>query len=89
MTENDVVLDIGSRTVQLRSSVSGKIPRIHMPSQKYIPPTVSTTEIQEIKKIPVVCDLPDVFPEELPVLPPDRDVEFGIELVPGRAPVSR
>ncbi|WVZ75803.1 hypothetical protein U9M48_023834, partial [Paspalum notatum var. saurae] len=30
-----------------------------------------------------------VFPEELPRLPPDRDVEFSIELVPGTAPVSR
>ncbi|WVZ97869.1 hypothetical protein U9M48_043377, partial [Paspalum notatum var. saurae] len=30
-----------------------------------------------------------VFPEELPGLPPDRDVEFSIELLPGTAPVSR
>ncbi|WVZ51508.1 hypothetical protein U9M48_002652, partial [Paspalum notatum var. saurae] len=30
-----------------------------------------------------------VFPEELPGLPPDRDVEFSIELVPGITPVSR
>ncbi|WVZ89432.1 hypothetical protein U9M48_035842 [Paspalum notatum var. saurae] len=60
-----------------------------MPSQKHIPPTVSANEIQEIKKIPVVCYLPDVFPEELPVLPPDRDVEFSIELVLGRAPLDK
>ncbi|WVZ76154.1 hypothetical protein U9M48_024152 [Paspalum notatum var. saurae] len=50
---------------------------------------VNTTELQEIKKIPVVCEFPDVFPEELPGLPPDRDVEFKIDLVPGTAPVSR
>jgi hypothetical protein len=30
-----------------------------------------------------------VFPDELPGLPPDRDVEFGIELVPRIAPISR
>ncbi|WVZ51259.1 LOW QUALITY PROTEIN: hypothetical protein U9M48_002418 [Paspalum notatum var. saurae] len=60
-----------------------------MPSQKHMPPTVYATELQEIKKIPVVCDFPDVFPEELPGLPPDRDVEFSIELAPGTAPVSR
>jgi hypothetical protein len=30
-----------------------------------------------------------VFPEELPGLPPDRDVEFAIELIPGTAPISR
>ncbi|WVZ89431.1 hypothetical protein U9M48_035841, partial [Paspalum notatum var. saurae] len=49
---------------------------------------VSTTEIQEIKKILVVCDLPNMFPEELPGLPPDKGVEFSIELISGTAPVS-
>ncbi|WVZ72086.1 hypothetical protein U9M48_020600 [Paspalum notatum var. saurae] len=53
------------------------------------PPTVNATEAQLIKKIPVVSNFPDVFPEELPGLPPDRNVEFAIELVPGTAPVSK
>ncbi|VFQ89715.1 unnamed protein product [Cuscuta campestris] len=34
------------------------------------------------KDISVVCDFPDVFPEELPGLPPPREVEFSIDLVP-------
>ncbi|KAA0035721.1 ty3-gypsy retrotransposon protein [Cucumis melo var. makuwa] len=38
---------------------------------------------------PVVRDYPDVFPEELPVLPPHREVEFIIELEPGTVPISR
>ncbi|WVZ80810.1 hypothetical protein U9M48_028260, partial [Paspalum notatum var. saurae] len=76
-------------TVQLKSNVSGKILRVHIPNQKHIEPTVNATEIQEIKKIPVVCEFPDVFPEELPSLPPDRNVKFSIELVPGTAPVSK
>jgi len=37
----------------------------------------------------VVSEYPDVFPEELPGMPPDRDVEFVIELQPGTAPISR
>ena len=37
----------------------------------------------------VVCEFPDVFPDELSGLPPDRDVEFKIELVSGTAPISR
>jgi len=37
----------------------------------------------------VVCEFPDVFLDELPWLPPDRDVEFKIELLPGIAPISR
>jgi hypothetical protein len=34
-------------------------------------------------------EFPDVFPEDLPGMPPDRDVEFTIELQPGTAPISR
>jgi hypothetical protein len=45
--------------------------------------------IPEIKDITVVCEFPDVFPEDLPGLPPERDVEFVIELKPGTAPISR
>ena len=37
----------------------------------------------------VVCDFPDVFPEELPEMPPDKAVEFMIELEPGTAPISK
>ena len=36
-----------------------------------------------------MCEFPDVFPGDLPGLPPDRDVEFKIELIPGTAPISR
>ncbi|WVZ98519.1 hypothetical protein U9M48_043949, partial [Paspalum notatum var. saurae] len=46
-------------------------------------------DAQALAKIPVVCDYPDVFPEELPGLPPDRDVEFKIDLVPCTHSVSR
>jgi hypothetical protein len=45
--------------------------------------------IPEIQDIPVVCEFPDVFPEDLPRLPLERDVEFVIELKPGMAPISR
>ena len=38
--------------------------------------------------IPTVCEFPNVFPEELPGLPPVRDVEFTIEVVSGTTPVS-
>ena len=43
----------------------------------------------EMHEVEVVCDFPDVFPEELPGMPPDRSVEFVIELVPGTAPISK
>ncbi|KAA0051925.1 pol protein [Cucumis melo var. makuwa] len=38
---------------------------------------------------PVVREYPDVFPDELPGLPPPREVDFAIDLEPGTAPISR
>jgi hypothetical protein len=37
----------------------------------------------------VVCEYPDVFPDELPGMPPERDVEFIIDLLPGTAPIAK
>jgi hypothetical protein len=42
-----------------------------------------------VERIPVVCEYPDVFPDELPGMPPDRDIDFAIELQPGTAPISK
>ncbi|WVZ84598.1 hypothetical protein U9M48_031621 [Paspalum notatum var. saurae] len=89
MKEHNVLLDITSRTVQMKSSKSGKIMHIHLPIHKHSSHIVNATEAQLIEKIPVVSDFPDVFPEELSRLPPDRDVEFAIDRVPGTAPISR
>jgi hypothetical protein len=47
------------------------------------------TIISPLDEIPVVCEYPDVFPDELFGMPPDRDVEFVIELQPGTAPISK
>ena len=43
----------------------------------------------EIGDIAVVNEYQDVFPEELPGLPPEREVDFGIDLLPGTAPISQ
>ncbi|XP_074335026.1 uncharacterized protein LOC141672325 [Apium graveolens] len=42
-----------------------------------------------LEEIPVVKKLEDVFPEDLPCLPPDREIEFTIDLAPGMTPVSK
>jgi hypothetical protein len=46
-------------------------------------------QAKSIAEIPIVCEFPDVFPNDLPRLPPDQDVEFKIELLPGTTPISR
>ncbi|KAA3463143.1 RVP_2 domain-containing protein [Gossypium australe] len=43
---------------------------------------------RKIDSVPIVGEYPDVFLEELPGLPPIREVEFGIELVPGTTSIS-
>nr|GFC66517.1 putative reverse transcriptase domain-containing protein [Tanacetum cinerariifolium] len=47
------------------------------------------SEKKRLEDVPVVRDFPEVFPEDLPGLPPIRPVEFQIDLVPGAAPVAR
>jgi len=42
-----------------------------------------------VEDIPVVCEFPNVFPEELLGLPPQREIDFEIELVPGAHPISK
>jgi hypothetical protein len=42
-----------------------------------------------LEDVPVVREYTDVFPEELSGLPPDRDVEFLIELLPGTEPIAK
>ncbi|GJZ38516.1 putative reverse transcriptase domain-containing protein [Tanacetum coccineum] len=44
---------------------------------------------KRLEDVPIVQNFPEVFPEDLPGLPPARQVEFQIDLVPGAAPVAR
>nr|GEZ96064.1 reverse transcriptase domain-containing protein [Tanacetum cinerariifolium] len=56
---------------------------------------ITTKEVEDklekkrLEDVPIVRDFPEVFPEDLPGLPPIRPVEFQIDLVPGAAPVAR
>ncbi|XP_052197372.1 uncharacterized protein LOC127804538 [Diospyros lotus] len=51
--------------------------------------TTSKKNKMEISEISVVRDFPDVFLNEFPGLPPPREVDFTIELVPGTQPISK
>ncbi|KAE8714558.1 hypothetical protein F3Y22_tig00110195pilonHSYRG00185 [Hibiscus syriacus] len=48
----------------------------------------SRAQEKRLEEIPIVREFPDVFPAELPGLPPDREVEFQIEIMPGTAPIA-
>ncbi|WRX23577.1 Reverse transcriptase domain - like 10 [Theobroma cacao] len=42
----------------------------------------------KLEDVPIVSEFPDVFPDDLPGLPPDRELEFPIDLLSGTAPIS-
>ena len=52
---------------------------------------VDTNQVKDpkLEDVRVVCNYPKVFPDELPGLAPDREIEFGIELIPGTQPISK
>ena len=52
-------------------------------------PKLNKVDTSELSKVPVVCEFPDVFPEELPGMPPNREIEFIIELAPGTTPIYK
>ena len=47
-----------------------------------------TTQVPSIESVSVVRELLDVFPTDLPGMPPDRDIDFCIDLEPGTRPIS-
>jgi hypothetical protein len=88
MTQHKVVLDISDRVVEINSPTIGHT-TLYLPFKDSTYSCAYVTIISPLDEIPVVCEYPDVFPNELPGMPPDRDVEFVIELQPGTAPISK
>ena len=43
----------------------------------------------KLENIPIVSEFPEVFPEDLPGLPPDKEIEFSVDLLPGSGPISK
>src|SRR4051812_47897419 len=50
---------------------------------------LNVSPLEGIENVPVVRNFPDVFPEELPGIPPTREVEFVIDLKPGTVPIAK
>jgi hypothetical protein len=88
MKRYKAMLDIAARIVHLESSTHGSVV-LKLPSSTSIASALHHTAARNLEDIPVACEFPDVFPEDLPGMPPDRDVEFIIELQPGTTPISR
>jgi hypothetical protein len=81
-------IDCARKAITVTNSDGIQIDNIAtMPSRNaYYKKSVSGPTLDQVS---VVCEYPDVFPEELPGMPPDRDIEFIIELIPRTAPIAQ
>jgi hypothetical protein len=51
--------------------------------------TIHNLKVESLKQIPMIKEYPNIFPEELPGLPPNRDIKFAIDLAPGTTPIAK
>jgi hypothetical protein len=89
LTQHKAILNTELRTVRLSYNQEEILLSIPLAIPAKTTGRVYEAILPEIKNIPVVCEFPDVFPEDLLGLPPERDVEFVIELKPDTAPISK
>ncbi|WVZ76472.1 hypothetical protein U9M48_024448 [Paspalum notatum var. saurae] len=80
----DVRIDCAKRTVHLTAPDGQKV-EVAATNLRLS----ASMEAKPTEGIRVVCEYPDVFPYELPCMPPDREIEFLIELLPGTAPIAK
>ncbi|PBO41484.1 hypothetical protein CKX42_26525, partial [Escherichia coli] len=48
----------------------------------------SSVEIPYFQSVPIVREFPEVFPDDLPKVPPEREIDFGIDIIPDTRPIS-
>ena len=89
MREWDAIIDTGKRMLSFREPQGSSSFQVPLPHRLDFASISCAMHVVPLPQIPVVCEFPDVFPEELPGLPRDREVEFAVELIPGTAPISR
>src|SRR5579859_7643324 len=88
MAQHRVLLDVPSQVVEINSPTRGSA-ILYLPRQECVATCASAILESKLESIPVVREYPDVFPSDLPGMPPDRAVEFIIELQPDTAPISK
>ena len=88
MYQHKAIIDALNRTLRVSLPDSNSQLLIQLPTLRRSVGRVCATAVKEIRDIPVVREFPNVFPEDLPGLPPDRDVQFNIELQPGTTLIS-
>jgi hypothetical protein len=88
MTHHLVLLDVAARALEIHSPACGELV-LYLHSQGDNQSCAFSMIESPLEKIPVASVYLDVFHKELPGMPPDRDIEFAIELQPGTTPISK
>jgi hypothetical protein len=85
---HNAVLDIASQQVHLNSPVYGKV-TLHLPVISHIKASLHHMVEKKTEEVHVVQEFLDVFLDDLLRMPPERVIEFNIELQPGIAPIAK
>jgi hypothetical protein len=87
LSKHKVLIDCAKKSVKLTTLDGKELEFITEPivTAKGVANRVKTNQLDDSQgsEVPVVNEFPDVFPKELPGMPPDRDIEFVTELKPG------
>jgi hypothetical protein len=93
LSKHKVLIDCAKKSVKLTTPDGKGLELIVEPvvTAKGVANRAKVTQLDASQgsKVSVVNEFPDVFPEELLGMPPDRDIEFVIELKPGTAPIYK
>ncbi|KAK1610111.1 hypothetical protein QYE76_033784, partial [Lolium multiflorum] len=87
---NGALIDCVNKTVSLKSPDGSRmIYQGDKHTQIEVELQLNSMKEVKLEDIPVVNEFQDVFPTELPGMPPDREIEFTIDLIPGTAPIAK
>jgi hypothetical protein len=82
------VLDIAGRLVHMDSPMYDKV-ILHLPAISHIEASLHHMAERKLEDIHTVREFLYVFPDDLPGMPPEKAIEFKIELQPGTAPIAK
>jgi hypothetical protein len=90
MSDHGAHIDCEEKTVSIRKPGGGRI-TYQADKHTHVEIGIQLNSLKEAKleDILVVNEFMDVFPQELPGMPPDREIEFTIDLKPGTTPISQ
>jgi hypothetical protein len=88
MTMHKAILDISARPFHLNFPMYDKV-MLHLPAVARLKVVLHHTVGKSLEEISVVREFLDVFLEDLLGMPPERDIEFKIELQPDTTPISK